>query len=463
MVPVVQLSIPMVPPDVWAHYAGVPPPKPPFPPTPPPVLAPTPPPLQEVPAPPRVIAPRVILPLQRHPAAAAVPPPRVIPPPATPIIPRQAAPPAPRILLRPQRHPAAAPVPPPRVLIPRQAAPPAQADPDRRVHGRRDPEVAAVDSAADSPYDMDRDADAFGEDAADDDEFEEHADDDELKRHAEDMLHRLTTPLDVQRAQGRIVVTDDFKDTTYNINDIAPTPARPTPVRFLDAYNSDEFAQRQQRPPKKRSLTPQRWQEDDEDGDDPPDAGYPPQQLFQDPDHPLSTVWKRQKRNTIAAAISCQCYPAGAAPPSVPRPPSEPPPAASARIICTRRFADDAVPHRAFGGAAEVETVEDSPVQVDRLDQAWKIQHRHGAIYTKDPHALQMLLHRLRKNNHAWEFPKGRRLSKTESVVRTAIREFREETGIQAPYIPSELGYRTPPDTRTRRWWSGSGYTWKRT
>ena len=438
MVPVVQQRIPMVPPDVWAHYAGMPPPKPPFPPTPPPVLAPTPPPLQEVPAPPRVIAPR--------------------------------------ILLRPRQHPAAAAVPPPRVIIPRQAAPPAQADPDRRVHGRRDPEVAAVDSAAglqdspwddyseDSAYDMDRDADAFREDAADDDELEEHADDDELKGHAEDMLHRLTTPLDVQRAQGRIVVTDDFKDTTYNINDIAPTPARSTPVRFLDAYNSDEFAQRQQRPPKKRSLTPQRWQEYDEDGDDPPDAGYPPQQLFQDPDHPLSTgVWKRQKRNTIAAAISRQCYPAGAAPPSVPRPPSEPPPTVSAGIICTRRFADDAVPHGAFGGAAEVETVEDCPVQVDCLDKAWKIQHRHGAVYTKDPHALQMLLHRLRKNNHAWEFPKGRRLSKTESVVRTAIREFREETGIQAPYIPSELGYGTPPDTRTRRWWSGSGYTWKRT
>ena len=50
-----------------------------------------------------------------------------------------------------------------------------------------------------------------------------------------------------------------------------------------------------------------------------------------------------------------------------------------------------------------------------------------------------------RKNNHVWEFPKGRRLSKTESVVRTAIREFREETGIQAPYIPSELGYHTYP------------------
>ena len=399
MVPVVQLSIPMVPPDVWAHYAGVPPPKPPFPPTPPPVLAPTPPPLQEVPAPPRVIAPRVIPPPQRHPAAAAVPPPRVIPPPATPI-------------------------------IPRQAAPPAQADHDRRVHGRRfrvfrpDRQVAAVDSAAglqdspwddysdDSPYDMDRDADAFGEDAADDDELEEHADDDEeLQGHADvehadddadehqgdaDMLHRLTTPLDVQRAQG--------------------------PVRFLDAYNSDEFAQRQQRPPKKRSLTPPRWQEDDEDGDDPPDAGYPPQQLFQDPDHPLSTVWKRQKRNTIAAAISCQCYPAGAAPPSVPRPPSNPPPTVSAGIMCTRRFADDAVPH----GASEVLAIR-------------------------------------RKNNHVWEFPKGRRLSKTESVVRTAIREFREETGIQAPYRPSELGYRTPPDTRTRRWWSGSGYTWKRT
>eukprot|EP00959_Pyramimonas_sp_CCMP1952_P124318 2599155-Pyramimonas_sp.AAC.1 len=140
-----------------------------FPPTPPPMLAPTPPPLL-VPTPKRggvLAAPTRILLRPRRPAAAAAPPLRGIS--------------SVKKLLTPHQD----------------AAPPAQADPDRRAHGRRDPEVAAaVDSAAglkDSPWDdmgacsdssaddMDRGGDAFREDAAED---------------AKDMLYRLTTPLD---------------------------------------------------------------------------------------------------------------------------------------------------------------------------------------------------------------------------------------------------------------------------